>query len=371
MNSPALVFKLAIGAALSSSVALANPALHIGDPMPPVKVDRWIKGHSVPEFKKGQVYVVEFWATWCGPCRQAMPHLSTLAKKYAGKATFIGVDIWEDQHAEAGEDLKAKANRFVKTMGARMDYAVCAEPDNKFMSTNWMDAAGQEGIPATFVIGKDSKLNWIGHPIDLDGVLPKVIAGRFDVAAFAAKMNPQIDKNRSTHAIGRGLSGPVDTAIAAKDYPLAIAECNRIMATCPPLYKFEFAMKKFQVLAEHLPSKAYEEAANVASDPDQTWMAAEVFSMTPGLDSKCYDLAMAFFQKKYKDQPNNAVAYAHYAYTYYQLGDAAKAVECYQRFIDGMKPMKLDPVTMAGFEKEMKKFKDAAAKKAGSKPASD
>lgn len=365
MNIATIVAKLAVGAALSPTIVFANTGLHIGDPTPPIKVDRWIKGHSIAEFKKGEVYVVEFWATWCGPCRQAMPHLSALAKKYAGKATFIGVDIWEDQHAEPGENLKAKANRFVKTMGARMDYNVCAEPDSKFMSTNWMEAAGQDGIPATFVIGKDSRLSWIGHPIDLDGVLPKVIAGTFDVENFAAKMNPRIDRNRSTQAIGRGLSGPVDRAMAAKDYALAISECDRIMATCPPMYKFEFAMRKFQTLAQHLPAEAFAEAAKVASDPDQTWMASEVFATTPGLDRGCYELAMAFFRKKYKDQPKNPVAYAHYADVYYQMDDPAKAVECYQRFIDGMKQMKIDPVSMASFEKELKKFKDAAAKKAG------
>lgn len=69
--------------------------LKVGDPAPPVKVFKWVKGNPVESFEKDKVYVMEFWATWCGPCKAAMPHLSEMARKYAGKVTFTGVDIWE------------------------------------------------------------------------------------------------------------------------------------------------------------------------------------------------------------------------------------------------------------------------------------
>jgi thiol-disulfide isomerase/thioredoxin len=61
---------------------------------PPLKVAKWIKGKPVQRFEPGKVYVVEFWATWCGPCRRSIPHLTELAKKFKGKVTFIGVSIW-------------------------------------------------------------------------------------------------------------------------------------------------------------------------------------------------------------------------------------------------------------------------------------
>jgi hypothetical protein len=51
-----------------------------------------------------------------------------------------------------------------------------------------MKAAGQSGIPCSFVIGKDGKVAFIGHPLFLDEVLPKVLAGTWDAAAGAAEL---------------------------------------------------------------------------------------------------------------------------------------------------------------------------------------
>ena len=59
--------------------------LHIGDPAPPLGPGRWLKGEPVSAFEPGKVYVVEFWATWCGPCIAAIPHISDLQKQHAPK----------------------------------------------------------------------------------------------------------------------------------------------------------------------------------------------------------------------------------------------------------------------------------------------
>lgn len=359
-----------MAATLGAARFNSPPTLHIGDEAPPLKVDRWMKGVPIQRFAKGQVYVIEFWATWCGPCRQAMPHLSELAKKYAGKATFVGVDIWEDEHPAPGENLKARADKFVKEMGDRMSYNVCAASDDGFMTARWMQAAGQDGIPATFVIGKDSKVVWIGHPDYLDAILPQVLDAKFDINSFAAKKNAEIDKALASKDSANRVLDPINAAIKsalqAKDYKLAVSECNRGLAGVTQLYRFSLAMQKFQIVAQHMPEHAYAEAMSVKADPDQTWMASEVYATTPGLSRECYQFALDFFQKKYANQPKNPAAKAHYADVYFQMGEPAKAAAFYEQFIEEVKPLKLDPVTMAGFEKTLKKFKDAvAAKQAG------
>ncbi len=66
--------------------------LTIGDTAPPIDIAHWIKGDKIEEFESGKVYVMEFWATWCGPCRASMPHLSKLQEQYTDyDVTFIGV----------------------------------------------------------------------------------------------------------------------------------------------------------------------------------------------------------------------------------------------------------------------------------------
>src|SRR5437868_8519116 len=64
--------------------------LKAGDKAPAIKADKWVKGDAVTGFEKGKVYVVEFWATWCGPCKESIPHLTALQKEHKD-VTIIGV----------------------------------------------------------------------------------------------------------------------------------------------------------------------------------------------------------------------------------------------------------------------------------------
>ncbi len=65
--------------------------LSIGDNAPAISVDHWVKGGAIDGFEDGQVYVMEFWATWCGPCVSSMPHLSGLQDEYGDRVKIIGV----------------------------------------------------------------------------------------------------------------------------------------------------------------------------------------------------------------------------------------------------------------------------------------
>jgi thiol-disulfide isomerase/thioredoxin len=180
---------VAVAALLFPPQADARPfELLVGDPAPSIQVAEWVQGQPLTGFQPDQVYVVEFWATWCGPCKVAIPHLNELAQRYAGKATFLGVSIWERITAEKPYSVPA----FVREMGDKMTYTVAADQvaesnESGPMAKRWMEAAGQTGIPTAFVVDREGKIAWIGHPMSIDRPLAEVVAGTWDRAAAAKK----------------------------------------------------------------------------------------------------------------------------------------------------------------------------------------
>jgi thiol-disulfide isomerase/thioredoxin len=157
-----------------TAVGLHAATIGIGDPAPALKISKWIKGEPVTSLESNKTYVVEFWATWCGPCKVSIPHLTEMAHEYTN-VTFVGVDVFEN-----GDNPDALVSEFVKKMGDKMDYRVGMDTDDKFMADNWMKAAGQEGIPTAFLI-QLGKIIWIGHPMELEKPLADAAAGHFDI----------------------------------------------------------------------------------------------------------------------------------------------------------------------------------------------
>lgn len=178
--------------AMSASVALAADAsLKIGDRAPKLQTGKWIQGEPVKEFQKDKAYIVEFWATWCGPCRASIPHLNETWQKYKGKdLVVIGQDCWERD-----ESLVAP---FVKnTMGDKMTYRVALDDkqgsEKGKMAETWMEAAGQNGIPTAFLIDKQGVIAWIGHPMELrEKTIEAVLAGTFDVHQAAVEHEKEL-----------------------------------------------------------------------------------------------------------------------------------------------------------------------------------
>jgi thiol-disulfide isomerase/thioredoxin len=60
-----------------------------GKAMPALTVEGWVNGEVKPEDFKGKVVVVDFYATWCGPCMAAIPHNNQLLEKYKDKGLVI------------------------------------------------------------------------------------------------------------------------------------------------------------------------------------------------------------------------------------------------------------------------------------------
>jgi thiol-disulfide isomerase/thioredoxin/tetratricopeptide (TPR) repeat protein len=151
-------------------------SLKIGDNAPKLGVSYWLKGTPFTYFKKNKVYIIEFWATWCQPCIKAFPHLSDLAVRYKDKITVLGVDAYERQTSTPISAVKS----FVSKMGKTMNYSVAVDHE-QFMEKHWMKAIGETGIPWSFIVNKESRIVWIGHPSMITPqLLDQVIRGTFD-----------------------------------------------------------------------------------------------------------------------------------------------------------------------------------------------
>ncbi len=163
------------------TAALAQAAeLEPGSHAPALSIKTWYKGTAVKAFKKDKTYVVEFWATWCGPCRFSIPHVTELAKKFKD-VTFIGVGVRED---DDGKNVK----KFIDEMGDKMKYNVGYSGNKTGMYVTWMKATGQTFIPNAYIV-RNNKILWIGHPLDMDQPLAEIKAGTFNVAMAKTKFH--------------------------------------------------------------------------------------------------------------------------------------------------------------------------------------
>lgn len=180
---------LAAGTRLTSifiAVAAASAA-ELGMKAPPLEIAEWVKGSPVdPAADRGKrIFVVEFWATWCPPCRESIPHLTELQKKFGAKGVVI-VGVTD-------EELKV-VKPFVSRMGAKMDYTVAIDRETKTWEA-YMRAFGYGGIPHAFVVNKDGVIAWEGHPrAGLDEALEQIVDGKYDLEGvkFAQKFAEEL-----------------------------------------------------------------------------------------------------------------------------------------------------------------------------------
>ena len=144
--------------------------IKIGESAPALKPSGWVQGDPVKVPEPGKTYLIEFWATWCAPCRESIPHLNELHNKYKSKGlTVIGTNVGEDPQ---------RVKEFVEKLGDKMTYRVALD-ETDAMAKVWYAGDENNPIPFAFLINSQGKIAWKGFPLDLDEkTIEKVLPGK-------------------------------------------------------------------------------------------------------------------------------------------------------------------------------------------------
>ncbi len=327
---------------LAGAPALATDTLKPGDPAPALSVETWLKGEPVAAFEKGKVYVVEFWATWCGPCIASMPHLSDLQAQYKEQGlTLIGLT------SEDPRNPLDAARAMVEEKGDTMAYTVAWDRGRETNSA-YMQAAGQNGIPCSFLIDKQGRIAYIGHPLWLDEPLAAVVAGTWK----AEKDNELLEAAKKEFA---SLSRERDPKAALKSIQRFEREFPAYAARVEDLrFRHSLAAGKFDDASEvgarlverHAQKKnavGLNEIAWTIVDPKATW--------------KKRDLELALRAASQANEilgDKDPAVLDTLARVHFLKGDAARAIELQRRAVElaeeGMKASLQK--TLAEYEKK-------------------
>lgn len=373
----ALFILLAAGLGCSAQEKKDEPKkakFALGDPAPPLVVAKWLQGPET-KFEKGKVYVIEFWATWCGPCIKSMPHLAKLQEDFGKKGLQIIAVTTAD---EDGNSLEA-VQEFVKKRGPKLPFpfAFC---NTDATNTAYREDAGFDGLPASFVIDQSGKLAFVGHPTDLDDVLPRVFANDWKGQASIDEIEKEKnelddilnliqDAAQRAEKANEGRGPEIVTKAVGNAAAEASAEALRLL----PAYEKKWPYKASQPiydavkLAVTLQARDYEAGAKMTESLLKKAVEAK--------DSDTLDRIRSFWSAKALNPDRKSVAFAitaaeevlkiqgdsdlmvvlGAAEAYYAAGNKAKGDEF------GAKAKKLagdDSKTIAAIEKALKRYQE-------------
>lgn len=151
-----MLLTLAVALLGFSSLLADDPKVTLkpGDPAPPLKATKWFNGKEVNAFEPGKVYVIEFWATWCGPCVAEMPYVQQLADRLRDESRILVLGVSVDESP-------GLVKPFVDRLGCRYPVLLA----DAAVWTTWRFSA----IPKNLIVGPGGEIVASDVPFDRDG----------------------------------------------------------------------------------------------------------------------------------------------------------------------------------------------------------
>ncbi|MDE5446272.1 redoxin domain-containing protein [Bradyrhizobium hipponense] len=320
--------------------------LCLASPAPSLKVENWLRGEPLTNFEPGKLYIVEFWATWCGPCVGMMPHLIELQAKYKDEGLEV-VGIADREEAPTADEARAKLDAWLTEKFSNLNYRIGFDSTGE-MKKLWMDASSSLGVPTSFVVDRDGHIAFIGHAIHIDDVLPKIIncTWRSSDEAKAADAKRIAENQRVARELS--IRRTIRLAIKAKDWPAALSAVEGGIATMPDnlafreihadllLHKMRDTATGFQVLRQLVRDAIGKQSEAVYGlnivmrqlfdpDNDRAYLPrAERFAIARDVSEHILNSVQA-------SGGLNFASYRVVAQYYYESGDKQRAIELIER----------------------------------------
>lgn len=317
LSFAAVFAALTVAATVGASPQYAKKKLEPGDKAPPIdSVTDWIQGEK-PDLNEG-IVVVEFWATWCAPCKRAIPHLNKMSKAWS-RAGLKVVGIAADEGLPNFEDNIKQVKSFLKSKGDGMSYTVAVDNLGD-VKRRYMEAAGMEGIPATFVVGRSGRILWIGNPHNehFETVVVLALKNKYDPILTPKAWEAKAAAGRSANL---------------RNWREAYIHMDDVIKVDPPLFGWMiFDRYKMTLEQEKNPEAAKQYLKTImpaiANDPYSLERVVEGICKDPGVQARDFDTAMTYAEQlKRAVGGNQSLGLAAIALVLATKGDLDKAVE--------------------------------------------
>ncbi|MCP3918584.1 MAG: TlpA family protein disulfide reductase [bacterium] len=147
-----------------------------GKQAPELQVEKWLT--DAPD-TEGKTVLIDFWATWCPPCREAIPHLNDFQKKFADDLVVIGISA----------EQPATVERFMKKTEMQYAQAIDTKARTK-------DAVDVQGIPHVLLISSDGIVRWQGFPESEEDRLTEQVVATVVALDKAAREKPKDEPDK-------------------------------------------------------------------------------------------------------------------------------------------------------------------------------
>ncbi len=144
--------------AQQQALAAARSGRWVNKKSPALAVEKWLTPKPKTD---GKFVLVDFWATWCGPCRQSIPHLNALQRKFSDRMVIVGMS------SESEADVR-------KLNAPAIEYSSAIDPRHRMASQ-----VGVTSIPHALLIDPSGTVRYEGHPAVLTESLVTAILAQF------------------------------------------------------------------------------------------------------------------------------------------------------------------------------------------------